>query len=149
MSLSSLKFSAQTRPLRAWQMSPEQRRRERVLNGLTIQRAIAQAEKLGKTADFKKTVRGISEAGAPVERIVHLRPRRWFWRGDNGALLMQVLYSGEPVPLSKEGATVECVDLDALLAAMDVIESATRLGELDSALSKTANAKKQRVQKAA
>ncbi|MDR3472572.1 MAG: hypothetical protein P4M09_12915 [Devosia sp.] len=149
MSLALLNLTSQSRPIRAWQMTAEQRRRERVIEGLAIQRCLAEADKQEKPLNLRRTVRRANESGGIVEHIVQRRPRRWYWRAESGAYFIQVLYDGEAVALSKGKATVECADIAALIAAMDVLEAATRAGELDVGLAKIAEASRRIKKKAA
>jgi hypothetical protein len=102
-----------------------------------------------KPLNLRRTVRRTNESGSIVEHIVQRRPRRWYWRAESGAYFIQVLYDGEAVALSKGKATVECADIAALIAAMDVLEAATRAGELDVGLAKIAETSRRIKKKAA
>ena len=71
---------------------------------------------------------------AEGERVQVAQPKRvkQWWFVDGNKVLLQIRYGAKVLTLSGKNNAVECANADALIAALDAINSAVLAGELDS-----------------
>ena len=115
------------------EISAEGRMREKVVASLLQQAEMVRAELEGR--QHTVMVRHYEEQDG--QRVLVQRskqPRKWFWKGGNGAYLFQMSYCNTPVVIANGQKVVEVGTLDALSAVIDTLVQAVTAGELDAAL---------------
>lgn len=115
-------------------ISPEEKRRAKLLAFLSEQRALAEATVSGAPFEATRTVTRTNEQGekARVEVSRHVR-KAWF-EDAAGKLYLQVRYGSKPLELAKGKNAVEVETLAEIPAILDSISRAVFQGELDSQL---------------
>ena len=126
--LTSLKLVAAKKPA---QNDPVQHRRSKlsmkVLEQLQYARALNAGEVYAPTRI--KTV-----TNAEGERVQVNQPKRikpW-WFTDGNKVLLQVRYGAKVLMLNGKSNAVECANADALIAALNTVNTAVLAGELDA-----------------
>lgn len=126
--LTSLKLVAAKKPA---QKDPVQHRRSKlsmkVLEQLQYARALNAGEVYAPTRI--KTV-----TNAEGERVQVNQPKRikpW-WFTDGSKVLLQVRYGAKVLMLNGKSNAVECANADALIAALNTVNTAVLAGELDA-----------------
>lgn len=126
--LTSLKLVAAKKPA---QKDPVQHRRSKlsmkVLEQLQYARALNAGEVYAPTRI--KTV-----TNAEGERVQVNQPKRikpW-WFTDGNKVLLQVRYGAKVLMLNGKSNAVECANADALIAALNTVNTAVLAGELDA-----------------
>lgn len=126
--LTSLKLVAAKKPA---QKDPVQHRRSKlsmkVLEQLQYARALNAGEVYAPTRI--KTI-----TNADGERVQVNQPKRikpW-WFTDGNKVLLQVRYGAKVLMLNGKSNAVECANADALIAALNTVNTAVLAGELDA-----------------
>jgi hypothetical protein len=126
--LTTLKLVAAKKPA---QKDPVQHRRSKlsakVLEQLQYARALNAGEVYAPTRI--KTV-----TNAEGERVQVSQPKRikpW-WFTDGSKVLLQVRYGAKTLMLNAKSNAVECANADALMAALETVNTAVLAGELDA-----------------
>lgn len=139
--LAGLKLVAAQRPT---QLSPVQTRRERLGAKIDEQIQLAQALKDGTTPVFMRSRRVKDEAtgNSRVEQAPK-RVRAWWWKAENGKVVLAVRYGAKTLELTKGKFAVEVASESDLMGVFNTLRQAVNGGELDAQLeaaSKTARA---------
>ncbi len=115
--------------------SPEIRVRGKMLEGLDVQIAAAEAQANGETY-IKRANRWITdtETGERVRKEVPVRFKRWHWRDESGKIFIQLRYGNKPLELKKGKPTIELAGDDELLPTLRELRSAIVEGEFDAVL---------------
>ena len=89
--------------------SPEIRVRGKMLEGLDVQIAAAEAQANGETY-IKRARRWITdtETGERVRKEVPVRFNRWHWRDESGKVFIQLRYGNKPLELKKGKPPTGC-----------------------------------------
>ena len=126
--LSRLKLVAAKKPNQA---DPILQRRTKLSAKLLEQLELAKAAKDGL---IYAPTRIKTITNADGERVQVTQPKRikqwWFTEGKK--ILLQVRYGSKVLTLAGKNNTVECSDIDALVTALDTVNTAVLAGELDS-----------------
>ena len=69
--------------------------------------------------------------GATVHKEVTKRLKQWHFM-QNGKLYLQFYYGNKVIALGKKGNAVECANADALIGALETVNTAVLAGELDA-----------------
>ena len=115
--------------------SPEIRVRGKMLEGLDVQIAAAEAQANGETY-IKRANRWITdtETGERVRKEVPVRFNRWHWRDESGKVFIQLRYGNKPLELKKGKPTIELSGKDELLPTLRGLRDAITEGEFDAVL---------------
>ncbi len=115
--------------------SPEIRVRSKMLEGLDVQIAAAEAQANGETY-IKRAHRWITdtETGVRVRKEVPVRFNRWHWRDESGKVFIQLRYGNKPLELKKGKPTIELAGDDELLPTLRGLREAIVEGEFDAVL---------------
>ncbi|MGF1456272.1 MAG: DUF6641 family protein [Alphaproteobacteria bacterium] len=131
--LAKLKLSTKTRPQSL--TSPEARVRQKLLDAILDQIAVAEADQRGEQF-IKRGMRFVQdpETGERVKREVPVRLRRWWFRDENGQLFLEVRYGNKRVPIRQGKTAIEVGSADNLVPALELLREAVSSGELDKPL---------------
>lgn len=116
-------------------LSPQMRRREKLLRQLNEQIALAQAENDG-TPFSVMTKRKVTNAETGVRETVNVpkRVKAWWWQAENGKIALAVRYGSKVLPLSKNANAIEVAEKKDLVDALAMVKKAVDAGELDVAI---------------
>ena len=129
--LGTLKFTTAKKPI---QLSPVQNRRNKLIQKLDLQIAIAQGKLNGTIYTVNKISTFVNEKGEEEVTEVAKRLREWWFMTDNGKLALTVRYGARTLELAKGKSAIEVATLDDLIAALETLKAATEAGELDAAI---------------
>jgi hypothetical protein len=126
--LTSLKLVAAKKPA---QKDPVQHRRSKLSMKVVEQLAYARALNAGEVyAPTRiKTVTNAEGERVQVNQSKRIKPW-WFTSGDK--VLLQVRYGAKTLMLNGKSNAVECTNADALMAALETVNTAALAGELDA-----------------
>ena len=143
--LSSLKLISAKRPLA---LAPIQVRRNKLVNKLTEQIALATALQNGTTYTSMRlrTLRN-KESGEVRSVEVAKRVRQWWFTAESGKVVIQLRYGSKVIDIAKGKNSVEVSNGVELIAVLETLKSACELGELDQQISISADAVKARFKK--
>ncbi len=115
--------------------SPEIRVRGKMLEGLDVQIAAAEAQANGETY-IKRANRWITdtETGERVRKEVPVRFNRWHWRDESGKVFIQLRYGNKPLELKQGKPTIELAGENELLPTLRELREAIVEGEFDAVL---------------
>ena len=126
--LASLKLVAAKKPA---QKDPVQHRRSKLSMKVVEQLAYARALNAGEVYAPTRIKTVTNEDG---ERVQVNQPKRikpwWFTSGDK--VLLQIRYGAKTLMLNGKSNAVECANADALMAALETVNTAVLAGELDA-----------------
>lgn len=126
--LSRLKLVAAKKPTQA---NPIQQRQNKLSAKIQEQLDLAKAMKNGQ---IYAPTRLKYVTNADGERVQVSQPKRikqwWFVDGKN--VLLQVRYGSKVLMLNGKNNAIECVDTDALISALETVNTAVLAGELDA-----------------
>jgi hypothetical protein len=128
--LATLKLVQSKRPS---QLSPVVVRRTKLMKQLWQQIQLAKAQQQGQTyhATRYKTIVDI-ETG--LSRSVELpkRVKAWWWTVDANKICLSIRYGAKQLEIGKGKNAVEVMDLAQVITALEKINQAVDLGELDA-----------------
>ena len=126
--LTSLKLVAAKKPA---QKDPVQHRRSKLSMKVVEQLAYARALNAG---EVYAPTRIKTVTNAEGERVQVNQPKRikpW-WFADGSKVLLQVRYGAKTLMLNGKSNAVECANADALIGALETVNTAVLAGELDA-----------------
>ncbi len=126
--LTSLKLVAAKKPT---QKDPVQHRRAKLSAKVVEQLHYARALNAG---EVYAPTRIKTVTNAEGERVQVNQPKRikpW-WFTDGSKVLLQVRYGAKTLMLNGKSNAVECANADALIAALETVNTAVLAGELDA-----------------
>ena len=109
------------------------KRRNKLLNKLTEQRELAQAQLEGRMYTPKR-LRTVCDAakGERTVREMPVRIKAWWWTGEKNEILLSVFYGRKTLELSKGKSAIELPSVKELPAVFDTLINATLNSELDA-----------------
>lgn len=120
-------------------ISPEEKRRGKLLAFLAEQKALAEASIAGTAFQATRTVTRKNEQGVNVRVEVSRHVRKAWFQDAVGKLYLQVRYGSKPLELARGKNAVEVGSLADVPAVLDAIRSAVLQGELDGQLKAVAD----------
>ena len=137
-SLSSLKLVSAKRPTA---LAPIQIRRNKLVNKLTEQIALATALQNGTTYTSMRlrTIKN-TESGEVRSVEVAKRVRQWWFTAESGKVVIQLRYGSKVIDIAKGKNSVEVSNGVELIAVLETLKSTCELGELDQQISSAADA---------
>lgn len=121
-------------------VNPTEKRREKLIDKLKEQAALAKAMAAGDRYIVHKTVKTKNEDGTKTETQKEVKVSPWWWQDPTSkGLVMVCRYGVKPLPLSKGGMKALSVpNLKAVPSVIEQLIQATAAGELDDALANAA-----------
>lgn len=129
--LGTLKFTTAKKPA---QLTPVQNRRNKLIQQLDQQIAIAQGKLNGTIYTVNKISTFVNDKGEEEVTEVAKRLREWFFMTDNGKYALTVRYGARTLELTKGKSAIEVATLAELVTALETVKAATEAGELDAAI---------------
>ncbi len=115
--------------------NPEDLLRNKLITRLLEQKELVEAdlkgEQLTKTR-FKFVTD--SETGETKRIEVQKQLRRWWWKDEDGQVMLTLRYGNRPLAIAGDKSTIEIGALDKLPKIIDKIIEAVKAGELDKQL---------------
>ena len=131
--LAKLKLNERTRA--DVKQTPEQRLRAKLVDHLKLQKEIAEADLKGELINKTRLKFVRDEATGETRRIeVPKLVRRWWWKDENDAVLLQLRYGSRPIAVSGKNSTIEVGKESDLPTTIDTVIDAVNAGELDKPL---------------
>ena len=131
--LTKLKLTDKTRT--AVETNPEDLLRSKLITRLLEQKELVEAdlkgEQLTKTR-FKFVTD--SETGETKRIEVQKQLRRWWWKDEDGGVMLTLRYGNKPLAITGDKSTIEIGSLDKLPKFIDTIIEGVKAGELDKRL---------------
>ncbi len=124
-------------PVRA-SNDPVERARNKVIEALAEQKAMAEAKIAGQHYAPTHTVWRKNEAGVRVQVETPKRLRAGWFIDASGQTFFGLRYAGKPIEFAKDKNAIAVGDLAALPAILDTLTEAVRAGELDAQLAAAA-----------
>lgn len=136
--LSSLKLISAKRPSA---LAPIQVRRNKLINKLMEQVALASALKDGTTYAPKR-MRNIKNGETGEIRSVEVakRVRQWWFTADSGKVCVQLRYGSKTIEFAKGKNSVEVSSGAELITVLETLKTAVESGEIDTQIETAANA---------
>ncbi len=131
--LEKLNLTEQTRA--AAVTSPEARLRGKMLEGIDLQIAAAQAMLNGETF-IRRAPRWIEDAetGERVRKDMPVRFRPWYWKDEHGSYMLEVRYANKRIELKPKKTAIEVGEPEHLVPTLELLRDAVVAGELDKKL---------------
>ena len=126
--LGTLKFTAAKKPT---QLTPVQNRRNKLIQKLDQQIAIAQGKLHGTIYTVNNISTFVNEKGEEEVIEVAKRLREWWFMTDNGKLALTVRYGARTLELAKGKSAIEVADLEELVTVLGKLKAACEAGEMD------------------
>lgn len=126
--LTSLKLVAAKKPTA---QNPVQHRRNKLSIKVLEQLALARALQNGETYAPTKIKTVTNDNGERIQVAQPKRLKTW-WFTDNNKVLLQVRYGAKTLMLNGKSNAVECANADALIGALETVNTAVLAGELDA-----------------
>jgi len=126
--LASLKLVAAKKPTA---QNPVQHRRNKLSTKVLEQLALARALQNGETFAPTKIKTVTNDNGDRVQ-VTHAKKVRQWWFVDGNKVLLQVRYGAKVLSLNGKSNAVECANANALIAALETVNTAVLAGELDA-----------------
>jgi hypothetical protein len=127
--------------VQAGRKSPSVLRRSKLTGHLSHQISLAKAANAGDVYAAKK-VKFITDAETGERRQVEIatRVKPWFFSAPNGKLVLALRYGAKALEISKGKNAIELVDMDDLIATLEIIKQAVHAGELDTQIEQASGA---------
>ena len=125
--LNSLKLVAAKKPAHK---DPIQHRRSMLSLKIVEQLAYARALNAGEVYAPTR-IKSITNAEGERVQVTRTKKVRPWWFTDGTKVLLQVRYGAKIISLNGKSNAVECQSADALISALEVVNSAVLAGELD------------------
>jgi hypothetical protein len=119
-------------------VSPERKRRAKLLTFLAEQKALAEATLAGASFHASRTVTRKNDQGERVRVDVPRHVRKAWFQDAGGKLFLQVRYGAKPLELAKGKNAIEVAALAEIPAVLDAVSNAVNQGELDTQLTAAA-----------
>ena len=131
--LSKLKFSDKHRS--RVKMTVEERLRHKLIDRLKEQKELAEADLNGEPL-VKMRYKSIKdEATGEMKRVqVPRQLRRWWWKDETDAVLLELRYGNKPIAVVDNKSTIEVGAMDKLPKVIGMVIEAVSAGELDKVL---------------
>ncbi len=131
--LSKLKFSDKQRS--QVKMTAEERLRHKLIERLKEQKELAEADLNGKALVKTRHKMIKDEETGETKRVeVPRLLRRWWWKDDTDAVLLELRYGNKPITIADNKSTIEVGAMDKLPKVIDMVIEAVSAGELDKVL---------------
>ena len=134
--LTSLKLVAAKKPTA---QNPVQHRRNKLSIKVLEQLALARALQNGETYAPTR-IKTVTNADGDRVQVNHAKKVRQWWFVDGNKVLLQVRYGAKTLMLNSKTKSnaVECANADALISALEAVNTATLEGELDEQITAVA-----------
>jgi len=129
VTLASLKLVTAKKPT---QQSPVVHRRGKLSIKLLEQIQLAHAQNNGQTYAPTRTKYVTNEEGVRVQVTVPKRIKPWWFVAENGKCCVAIRYGAKVIELAKGKSAIEVANPEALIEALEVVNSAVFAGELDA-----------------
>ena len=126
--LTSLKLVTAKKPANK---DPVQHRRAKLSLKVLEQLQYARALKVGEVYAPTRIKTTTNAAGERVQVTQAKRIKPW-WFVDGNKVVLQVRYGAKTLMLNSKSNAVECADADALIGALETVNTAVLAGELDA-----------------
>ena len=127
--LASLKLVAAKKPT---SQPPIVQRRNKLCNKLYEQIQLARAQSQGETYAPTKLKTVTNPEGHRVTITVPKRIKPWWFVAENGKCCVSIRYGAKLLELSRGKTAIEVANPDALIEALEAVNSAVLAGELDA-----------------
>jgi hypothetical protein len=129
--LASLKLVAAKKPS---QQSPAVHRRSKLSSKILEQIQLARAHSTGQSYAPTKTKMATNADGERVAVTVPKRIKPWWFTDTNGKVCVAIRYGAKIIELAKGKSAIEVASSEALIEALETVNSAVLAGELDAQL---------------
>lgn len=129
--LASLKLVAAKKPS---QQSPASQRRNKLSSKILEQIQLARAHSTGQSYAPTKTKMATNAEGERVAITVPKRIKPWWFTDTNGKVCVAIRYGAKIIELAKGKSAIEVASSEALIEALETVNSAVLGGELDAQL---------------
>ena len=129
--LASLKLVAAKKPS---QQSPAAHRRNKLSSKILEQIQLARAHSTGQSYAPTKTKMATNAEGERVAITVPKRIKPWWFTDTNGKVCVAIRYGAKIIELAKGKSAIEVASSEALIEALETVNSAVLGGELDAQL---------------
>ena len=131
--LTKLKLTDKTRT--DVETNPEDILRNKLITRLLEQRELVEADLKGEQL-FKTRFKFVtdSETGETKRVEVQKQLRRWWWKDEDGQVMLTLRYGNKPLAIADGKSTLEIGTMDKLPKIVDTIIEAVKAGELDKPL---------------
>jgi len=129
--LASLKLVAAKKPS---QQSPAAHRRGKLSSKILEQIQLARAHSTGQSYAPTKTKMATNVEGERVAVTVPKRIKPWWFTDINGKVCVAIRYGAKIIELAKGKSAIEVASSEALIEALETVNSAVLAGELDAQL---------------
>ncbi len=129
--LASLKLVAAKKPS---QQSPAAHRRNKLSSKILEQIQLARAHSTGQSYAPTKTKMATNADGERVAITVPKRIKPWWFTDTNGKVCVAIRYGAKIIELAKGKSAIEVASSEALIEALETVNSAVLGGELDAQL---------------
>jgi len=129
--LASLKLVAAKKPS---QQSPAAHRRSKLSSKILEQIQLARAHSTGQSYTPTKTKMATNAEGERVAVTVPKRIKPWWFVSDAGKCCLAIRYGAKIIELAKGKSAIEVAGPEALIEALETVNSAVLAGELDAQL---------------
>ena len=129
--LASLKLVAAKKPS---QQSPAVRRRSKLSSKILEQIQLDRAHSAGQSYSPTKTKMVTSADGERAAVTVPKRIKPWWFVSDAGKCCLAIRYGAKIIELAKGKTAIEVASPEALIEALETVNSAVLAGELDAQL---------------
>lgn len=106
-------------------------RREKLLGKLDEQIGLASAQAEGKTFEVMRTRMKVGTDGQRVSQQMPVRVKQWWWKGNEGKLLLSIQYGAKAIELAKGRNAIEIGTMKELVETLKGIRVAAEGGQLD------------------
>ncbi len=131
--LSKLKFSDKQRS--QVKMTVEERLRHKLIDRLKEQKELAEADLKGEQLVRTRYKSVKDEETGETKRVqVPRLMRRWWWKDETDAVLLELRYGNKPIAVVDNKSTIEVGAMDKLPKVIDMVIEAVSAGELDKVL---------------
>ena len=131
--LAKLKFSDKQRS--QVKMTVEERLRHKLIDRLKEQKELAEADLNGKALVRTRYKMIKDEETGETKRVeVPKLLRRWWWKDETDAVLLELRYGNKPIAIADNKRTIEVGAMDKLPKVIDMVIEAVSAGELDKVL---------------
>lgn len=117
-------------------VSPVSRARVKMLDAIDHQIAGAKAAANGETY-YRQGKRWVTdpETGERVHREVQLPFRPWWWKDENGQVMLEVRYGAKRIEIEPKKPSIAVGEESNLIPVLETLKEAVQNGELDGQLS--------------
>lgn len=129
--LASLKLVAAKKPS---QQSPAVHRRIKLSSKILEQIQLARAHSTGQSYSPTRTKMATNAEGERVAVTVPKRIKPWWFTDTNGKVCVAIRYGAKIIELAKGKSAIEVASSEALIEALETVNSAVLAGELDAQL---------------